>query len=142
MNKMKNTFLVILSVVVLVSGFINWSQHGTIQEKTQVNDSLKTDLTKTKSILKNKSRYADSVATMNKLLYSQKQLTEAMNFRDITTAELFDIGDAVRVKLDSSIAHVVDITIGGGKYKYYIEYEVQYGDRHKEKLTPELIEKP
>lgn len=139
---MKNAILIILSVVVVMSGLFNWSQYNNIQDITKDNDSLKVTNKQVNSALKNKSKYADSVATMNTLLFSQKQLTEAMNFRDKSTAAMFKVGDAVRVKLDSSVAYVSDVIIGGGKYRFYIEYEVQFKDRHFEKLSPELIEKP
>lgn len=139
---MKNTFLIILSLIVVVSSLFNWTQYNNMKDMTKDNDSLNVVNKQVNAALKNKSKYADSVATMNTLLFSQKQLTEAMNFRDKSTSTMFKVGDQVRVKLDSSIAYISDVIIGGGKYRFYIEYEVQFKDRHFEKLSPELIEKP
>lgn len=102
-------------------------------------DSLSVEYKKMSSRYNDKARYADSVMAMNSMLYSQRQLTEAMNYRDQTTEDLLKVGDPARFKPDSSLVFVKNVIIGGGKYLYYVEYEVQFKDHHSEMVAPEML---
>ena len=45
------------------------------------------------------------------------------------------------IKIDSTLAVVYDIVIGGSKYNYYINVVVQHRNRSFETLSPELLNK-
>jgi hypothetical protein len=82
----------------------------------------------------------DSANKLNKLLSRYRTLTDAMYYRDdIRKPLLYERGDIVMLKRDSSRVLVTDVLVGGGKFEYYIKYQVEYKDSHREMIDPELI---
>lgn len=134
------TFLIILTSMVITLavtlGLVLYSGHIEM-EKTKAIVAEKAKLEKLNANLKNKF---DSIASANALLFSQRQLTEAMVFRDSSLRSFpFEPGDVVRIKPDSALAVVEDVLIGGDEFTFHIKASVRYKDGHREIITPKLI---
>ena len=72
-------------------------------------------------------------------LSTYRTLTESMSTRDAALKTLLKVGDIAYMKNDSSRVVIVDRTIGGGNFNYYIKYKILYKDGRTDEVTPELI---
>lgn len=128
---------------ILVAGLLSYAiynQHEDIQKVNEENWKLQLEISNLNLKYAEEQAYADSVERSNKILGSQRQLTEAMAFRDSVSRELkHKVGDLVLIKVDSSKVVISDIVIGGSRHNYYIKYVVQHADRSFETLLPEMV---
>lgn len=101
-------------------------------------------LNKTKSISEelynNASALADSAIERNTILATHEPLTLSMIYRDSIRKLLkYKIGEIVFLKPDSSKAVIKDILVGGGKYEYYMKYQIVRKDYTSDIVTPEMV---
>lgn len=138
---MKKIFPILIPVLIIggILSMVIYFQIQSASEKAAQYNALKSQNDTLKTKLQGKSYYADSLLAKNKMLYSQKQLTEAMNFRDASVKPLLNVGDRVVLRVDSSEAVISDIIIGGDSYTYYIKYVLLHKDRTTETVSPTMI---
>lgn len=111
-----------------------------IEEKEKKITKLSFELDKMSSAYFSTSETKDSALRENVKLSKYRSLTDAMSYRDsIRKPLLFNVGDIVHLKRDSSRVIINDILVGGGKFLYYVKYQVLYKDNSTETVSPELI---
>lgn len=108
------------------------------KQELKRNADLKRDLGKSLDIATRAVAIADSIAKSNRFLYSQRQLTAIMNFKDsVLSGFPFHVGDVALIKPDSSRVVVEDVSVGGGHYNYYVNCLIRKKDGSRETVYPE-----
>lgn len=131
-------FGLLLSIVFFFYG--KNSSNPELKEKENKITHLMFELDRIGTLYNSTSYTKDSLFRINMLLSNYRALTDAMSFRDsIRKPLMYTRGDIVILKRDSSRAVIKDILVGGGKYDYYIKYQVEFKDKNVETIDPELI---
>src|SRR3972149_754225 len=126
MKKLIITLLGVLTLSVILTGlWVKFLRDDVAFEKTK-NEKTCAERDKYVNLYNGKSELADSLAMANLVLYSQKQLTLVMNYRDSALNTYpYHPGDIALMKPDSSRVLIEDVIVGGGRFNYYVECVVR-----------------
>jgi hypothetical protein len=114
------------------------SLQGFLDEERIRTKKLEAKLDMSEENDRNLSKMSDSLISANAFLFSQKQLTTIMNFRDSSLRKFpFHPGDVAMMKPDSSRVLIVDVIVGGGKFNYYVQCVIRKTDGSRESVFPE-----
>lgn len=135
MNKTVITIIIVIALSLTI-----FFLYRVIESKNEELADLQEKVSKIENLYSTTTFKTDSLNTIASALSIHKTLTYAMIYRDsIRKTMKYKIGDVVILKADSSRAVIKDILAGGGKYDYYIKYQVVRKDNSTEILAPELV---
>jgi hypothetical protein len=135
---MSRNIKIIIGFVLTVMALVGVSYLNFLKEEKIKSQAV--ELFKSQNLNKTISHTRDSLNMENNLLSRHKSLTNAMVYRDSIRKVLpYKVGDVAHAKRDSSRVVIKDIIVGGGKFEYYIRYQILNRDNSVENVSPELI---
>ncbi len=140
MGNKKLILILVISLTILGMGYIIYTMNQKLVKSSQKVQEMEQSLRTSDLRYYKITGSRDSLFKINMFLAKYRALTVAMTYRDSVRIPMnYKIGDAVRMKRDSSRVVISDIIVGGGKHEYYIKYKVMFKDGKEEEVVPELL---